>query len=54
MEAWMKEIGVTLSLRELGVDETMLESLADVTLILKGGYKKLDRQEIIDIFRESL
>lgn len=54
MEAWMKEIGVALSLRELGADETMLESLADVTMILKGGYKKLDRQEIIDIFRESL
>ena len=54
MAAWMKEIGVALSIRELGADETMLESLADVTLILDGGYKKLDRQEIIDIFRESL
>ena len=54
MEAWMKEIGVNLSLRELGADETMLESLADVTLILDGGYKKLGRQEIMEIFRESL
>lgn len=54
MKDWMKEIGVTLSIRELGVDETMLESLADVTMILDGGYKKLDHQEIIDIFRESL
>ncbi len=54
MEAWMKEIGVNLSFRELGADETMLESLADVTLILDGGYKKLGRQEIIEIFRESL
>ena len=54
MEAWMKEIGVTMSIRELGADETMLEDLADATMILDGGYKKLDRQEIIDIFRESL
>ena len=54
MEAWMKEIGVAMSIRELGADETMLESLADVTLILDGGYKKLGRQEIIEIFRESL
>lgn len=54
MEAWMKEIGVTMSIRELGADETMLDNLADATMILDGGYKKLDRQEIIDIFRESL
>lgn len=54
MEAWMKEIGVTMSIRELGADETMLDDLADATMILDGGYKKLDRQEIIDIFRESL
>lgn len=54
MEAWMKEIGITMSIRELGADETMLDDLADATMILDGGYKKLDRQEIIDIFRESL
>ena len=54
MESWMKEIGVTMSIRELGADETMLDDLADATMILDGGYKKLDRQEIIDIFRESL
>lgn len=54
MEAWMKEIGVAMSIRELGADETMLDELADATMILDGGYKILDRQEIIEIFRESL
>lgn len=54
MEAWMKEIGVAMSIRELGADETMLDDLADATMILDGGYKKLGRQEIIEIFRESL
>ena len=54
MEAWMKEIGVAMSIRELGADETMLDELADATMILDGVYKKLDRQEIIEIFRESL
>lgn len=54
MEAWMKEIGVAMSIRELGADETMLDDLADATIILDGGYKKLGRQEIIEIFRESL
>ena len=32
----------------------MLEKLADATLILKGGYKILTRDEILAIFRESL
>lgn len=54
MEAWMKEIGVAMSIRELGADETMLDDVADATMILDGGYKKLGRQEIIEIFRESL
>ncbi len=54
MENWMKEIGVVMNISELGVTEDMLEDIADVTEILPGGYKKLDRGEIIEIFRESL
>ena len=54
MQAWMEEIGVVLHLRELGVDETMLEQLADLTFHLDGGYKPLSREEILAIFRASL
>ena len=54
MEDWMREIGVVLHLAELGVTEDMLESIADVTLILKGGYHVPNRAEIIEILRESL
>lgn len=54
MEKWMKEIGVVMSLKTLGVDESMLESLADVTVVMTGGYKVLSRAEIIEIFKESL
>lgn len=54
MERWMKELGVVMHIGELGVTEEMLEGLADSTLIMDGGYKVLSRQEIIDIFRESL
>lgn len=32
----------------------MIEGIADVTIVFDTGYKKLDRTEIIDIFRESL
>ena len=54
MEAWMKEIGLVLSIKELGATEKMLEGIADATFILEGGYKVLTRDEVIDILRESL
>lgn len=54
MEGWMKEIGVVMNISELGVNEDMLEGLADVTVNLPGGYKDLKRSDIIEIFKESL
>lgn len=54
MKAWMEEIGVVMHLRELGVDESMLDQLADLTFRMNGGYKALERDEILEIFRESL
>lgn len=54
MESWMKEIGVVMSSGELGVTENMIEGIADATFILEGGYKKLTRDEVIGILKESL
>ena len=54
MKAWMEEIGVVLHLTELGVDESMLDQIADLTFHMDGGYKALKRDEILTIFRESL
>lgn len=54
MENWMREIGVVMNIRDLGVSEEMIEGLATATLIMNGGYKTLCREEIVDIFKESL
>ncbi len=54
MESWMKELGLVMNLTELGVNAEMVEELADATLVLDGGYKVLNREEIIHIFKESL
>jgi len=54
MESWMKELGLSMNIAELGATEEMIDGLADVTLIMPGGYKVLDREEIVQIFRESL
>lgn len=54
MEAWMKEIGVVMNIRELGVTEDMLDGLVKSTLVMEGGYKVLTQEEIKKIFEESM
>ena len=38
---------------ELGATEDMLEGIADGTLVMNGGYKVLDHEEIVNILKES-
>ena len=54
MERWMKELGLVMKISELGATEDMVEGIADGTIIMSGGYKVLDRQEIVNILKESL
>lgn len=54
MEAWMKKLGLAMSLSELGATEDMIEGIADGTFILDGGYKVLTRDEVVEILKESL
>ena len=54
MEAWMREIGCVISIRELGADESSLSAIADATLTMTGGYRTLTRVEILDVLRKSL
>lgn len=54
MEAWMREMGLAMSVSELGVTEGMLAGIADATLAMDGGYHAPDHDEIVAILRESL
>ena len=54
METWMKELGPTINISELGATEEMLEGIADATLVMNGGYKVLSRDEIVQILKESM
>ncbi len=54
MENWMKELGVAMHLGELGATEDMLDGIADGTIIMEGGYKVLNRDEVLKILKESL
>ena len=54
MEKWMRELSLVMNITLLGADESMIEKLADSTLVMTGGYKVLSREEICEIFHESL
>ena len=52
--SWIKEIGAVSEITSLGVNEDMIPAIADSTVINQGGFKKLDRAEIIEILKSSL
>ena len=54
LAAWIKEIGAASEITSLGVTEDMLDSIADATIILTGGYETLNHDEIVEILRKSL
>lgn len=54
MEDWMHGLGLVMKTSQLGAAEAMIPDLVRGTLILEGGYKVLDQEEIAAIFRESL
>ncbi len=53
MEAWMKKIGLVMNLTDLGVAEDMLEGIVESTLVMDGGYKVLDKEDIRAILKAS-
>ena len=54
MESWMRELGLVMNISELGASEEMIDGIADGTLIMQGGYKILDRDEVKQILIESM
>lgn len=54
MEDFMKEIGVVLNAKELGMTEEMIEGIAAGVYILNGGYKTLSKDDIKTVLLESM
>lgn len=54
LEKWMKKLGLTMKIGELGVKPDMIEKIADGIDSYDGGYKKLTRTEIVEVLKESL
>ena len=50
----MKSLGLITNLKDLGADESMIEGIVKSTLVMDGGYKVLDTDEIRSILKASL
>lgn len=54
MEAWMRELGLAMKISECGGRAEDLEKYADATYLNTTGYYPLTREDVIEIFRNSL
>lgn len=54
METWMKELGLAMNLSEVGVTSDMLEDITDGTIIMKGGYKVLSKDEVREVLNKAM
>jgi alcohol dehydrogenase YqhD (iron-dependent ADH family) len=52
LEAFTKESGIVTSLEELGATKEMLPKIAESTIIIGNGYKKLTNEEVLNILEE--
>ena len=53
LSEFIKELGLPTTLRELGATEEMLPLIANSSVVLGGGYKKLTADEILDILKKA-
>lgn len=54
MESWMKKLGLAINLREIGTTEDMIEDIVNASLIMEGGYKVLNKDDVKHILEASM
>ncbi len=54
MEKWMKKLGLVMNIHDLGVEESMFDSIIDGTFVSDSGYKKLTREDVYNILKLSM
>lgn len=50
----MKELGLVMNIKDLGVLEDMIPGITEGTFVMQGGYKELTKDEITLILRQSM
>ena len=54
MQAWMNKIGLVMNMTQLGVTADMIDGITKSTLIMDGGYKVLNSDDIKAVLKASL
>ena len=54
LKNWMKEIGLPLTISELGANEAMIDDIVRTTNIFPAGYMDLKPEDVKEILKESL
>ncbi len=54
LKAWMQEIGLPLTIGELGATADMIDGITETTVVYPAGYLNLTKEDVKDILKESL
>jgi alcohol dehydrogenase YqhD (iron-dependent ADH family) len=54
LKAWMLEIGLPLTISELGATEEMITGITETTVVYPAGYLNLTKENITEILKESM
>ena len=54
LKDWMLEIGLPLTISELGATADMIPGITDTTVVYPAGYLNLTKDDVAEILKESL
>jgi len=54
LKAWMLEIGLPLTISELGATRDMIPGITETTVVYPAGYLNLTKEDITEILKESM
>ena len=54
LKAWMQEIGLPLTISELGATDDMIAGITESTICYPAGYLNLTKEDVTEILKESM
>ncbi len=54
LKQWMLEIGLPLTISELGATNEMIPGITETTVVYPAGYLNLSKEDITEILKESM
>lgn len=54
LKAWMLEIGLPLTISELGATNEMIPGITETTVVYPAGYLNLSKEDVAEILKESM